>query len=129
VRYQWSEDTILNHLMNLEWYNLIKTDKNKYKLTFPIFNYQENHQLEEFAVKFAENWIKVVSDMKREFQKSYTDFEEKPELLEIIINKSVNKLYELLKVENLLPNESNLKALWAEQIRTLKFEDWVKKAF
>ena len=129
VRYQWSEATIQNHLMNLEWYHLIKNIDDKYELTFPIFNHQQNNQLNEYSLKFAEYWINIVSDMKAEFQKSYSRFDEQPELLEIIINKAVNKLYELLKARKMLPDESNLKALWAEQIRAIKFEDWVKKSF
>ncbi len=129
VKYQWSEETILNHLMNLEWYNLIKLIGDKYELTFPIFNHLENEKLENYAVKFAEYWIKIIIDMKKDFQKAYSKYDEQAELLEIIIDKAVNKLYDLLKEQKMLPNESNLKALWAEQIRTIKFEDWVKKTF
>lgn len=129
VQYQWSEETIQNHLMNLEWYKLIKSVDDKYELTFPIFKHQDNNQLDQYALKFADYWIKIVLDMKNELQKYYTNFDQQPELLEIIIDKAVNKLYELLKEQKMLPNESNLKALWAEQIRAIKFEDWVKKAF
>ena len=129
VKYQWSKETIQNHLMNLEWYKLIKFVDDKYELTFPIFNHQDNNQLNQYALKFADYWIKIILDMKNEFQKSYANFNEQPELLEIIIDKAVNKLYELLKEQKMLPNESNLKALWAEQIRAIKFEDWVKKTF
>ena len=129
VRYQWTEKTIRNHLMNLEWYNLIKSTDDNYELTFPIFDNQENSQLEDYALKFSENWIKIVLNMKKEFQKSFINFDKNPQLLEIIIDKAVNKLYELLKENKMLPDESNLKALWAEQIRTIKFEDWVKENF
>jgi len=129
VQYQWSEETIRNHLMNLEWYNLIKSVDDKYQLTFPIFTNQESNQLDEYALKFAEYWIKIISDMKKDWQNSYTGFNKNPPLLEIIIDKAVNKLYELLKAEKMLPDESNLKALWAEQIRSIKFEDWVKNTF
>ena len=129
LRYQWSEATIHNHLMNLEWYNLIKYVDDKYKLNFPIFSNQENNQLDKYALKFAEQWIKTISDAKKNLLKSYSDFDKKPELLEIIIDKAVNKLYELLKTDKMLPDESNLKVLWAEQIRDIKFEDWVKNIF
>lgn len=129
VHYQWSEHTIHNHLMNLEWYNLIQSVGDKYELMFPIFNHKENDKLEQYALKFAKQWIKVISDMKKEVQHLYSDFNENPHLLEIIIEKAVNKLYELLKVEKMLTDESNLKALWAEQIRAIKFEDWVKNTF
>lgn len=129
VKYQWSEATIHNHLMNLEWYNLIKFVDQKYELTFPIFNLKENNELNEFAFKFADLWIKIVSEMKAEFFKSYKNGKHHTELLEIIIDKAINRLYELLKAQDLLPNEPNLKALWAEQIRAIKFEDWVKRAF
>ena len=129
MKYQWSEATIHNHLMNLEWYNLIKFVDQKYELTFPIFNLKENNELNEFAFKFADLWIKIVSEMKAEFFKSYKNGKHHTELLEIIIDKAINRLYELLKAQDLLPNEPNLKALWAEQIRAIKFEDWVKRAF
>jgi hypothetical protein len=129
VKYQWSEATIQNHLLNLEWYNLIKFVNEKYELTFPIFNLKENNKLNEFAFKFANYWIKIVSEMEAEVLKSYKNGKFPPELLEIVIDKAINKLYELLKAQNLLPNEPNLKALWVEQIRAIKFEDWVKRAF
>jgi hypothetical protein len=129
VKYQWSEATIQNHLMNLEWYNLIKFNDEKYELTFPIFNLKEKNELNEFAFKFAHHWIKIILEMKAEFLKSYNNIKRHPELLEIIIDKAVNTLYELLKAQDLLPNEQNLKVLWAEQIRAIKFEDWVKRAF
>jgi hypothetical protein len=129
IKYQWSEATIQNHLMNLEWYNLIKFVNEKYELNFPIFNLKENTELNEFAFKFAHHWIKIVSEMKAEFLKSYKNINRHPELLEIIIDKAIDTLYELLKAQDLLPNKPNLKALWAEQIRAIKFEDWVNRAF
>ncbi len=47
----------------------------------------------------------------------------------ILIEKALEKLYELLKNQNMLPDESNIKILWAEQLRKIKFEDWVEKNF
>ena len=55
--------------------------------------------------------------------------EEKTPLYSILIEKALEKLYELLKNQNLLPDEPNIKVLWAEQLRKIKFEDWVEKNF
>ena len=129
VRYQWDAATIENHLMNLEWYNLIKAVDNKYELTFPILKKSDIANLEQFILQFANNWIKVILDTKEHLQKAYTNLDYNQELLEILIEKAVEKLYELLKEQNLLPNEPNLKVLWAEQIRAIKFEEWVRKTF
>ncbi len=129
IKYQWDEATIQNHLMNLEWYNLIKVKDNKYELTFPIFKKKDMSNLEQYILQFANNWIKVILNTKEHLQKAYANSDNYPEILEILIDKAVGKLYELLKEQNLLPNEPNLKALWAEQIRAIKFEEWLKKAF
>ncbi|GAJ24668.1 unnamed protein product, partial [marine sediment metagenome] len=56
-------------------------------------------------------------------------YEEKTNLYSILIEKALEKLYELLKNQNLLPDEPNIKVLWAEQLRKIKFEDWVEKNF
>lgn len=129
VQYQWSEETIHNHLMNLEWYNLIKSDGDNYQLMFPVLDHQDNDKLNEYAHKFADFWLKAVSEIKDEIQKSYANLDENPEILQIVIDKAVNKLYKLLKSQKLLPDDPNLKVLWAEQIRNIKFEEWVKKSF
>jgi len=129
VKYQWNIDTIHNHLMNLEWYNLIKHKDNKYELTFPIFNQKDVIKMEKYVIKFADYWIKIISDIKEEFQQAYPHSDVRTKLLEILIDKAVNKLYDLLKKEALLPDKPNLKSLWSEQIRTEKFEEWLKKLY
>jgi hypothetical protein len=35
----------------------------------------------------------------------------------------------VLKNQNLIPNEPNTKILWVEQLRKIKFEEWLKKNF
>jgi hypothetical protein len=129
VKYQWTEATIRNHLMNLEWYNLIKSKENKYELTFPIFDEKEVSNLDQFVLKFAKKWMQVIFDTKEQLQKAQENLTMRTELLEILIAKAVDKLYEQLKEQGLLPNEPNLKKLWAEQIRAIKFEEWLKKSF
>jgi hypothetical protein len=96
---------------------------------FPVLDHQDNDKLNEYAHKFADYWLKAVSEIKDEIQKSYANLDENPEILQIVIDKAVNKLYKLLKSQKLLPDDPNLKVLWAEQIRNIKFEEWVKKSF
>ena len=129
ISYQWTKETIENHLLNLEWYNLIKTVKDKYELVIPIFSIEELESIEKYIVVFAENWIKIIAQLKNEIQEKLGYIEEKTPLFEILIEKAIEKLYNLLKKENLLPKESNIKGLWAEQLRKIKFEDWLKENF
>jgi len=129
LKYQWTKEIIKNHLLNLEWYKLVKLQEDKYILTFPIFTIESLNDIEEFVLKFAESWIKVINDTKEEVKKKLSDYEEKTNLYSILIEKALEKLYELLKNQNLLPNEPNIKVLWAEQLRKIKFEDWVEKNF
>ena len=116
VSYQWGMETLRNHLMNLEWYNLIQKKDDKYELTFPI-------------IAFAENWIKIIKQLKQEKTIKLGDGKEKSSYFKILIEKAVEKLYELLKKENILPNIPNIKVLWAEQLRKIKFEEWIDKNF
>lgn len=129
VSYQWGTETLRNHLMNLEWYNLIQKQDDKYRLTFPILTIEEISDIEKYIITFAENWIKIIKQLKQENAIKLGDVEEKSPYFKILIEKSVEKLYELLKKENILPNISNIKALWAEQLRKIKFEEWVDKNF
>ncbi len=129
LSYQWTKKTIRNHLMNLEWYNLIKLNDNKYELTIPIFSIEESNKLEEYIAKFTENWVKIITRLKNEIQNKLGKIEKKEALYEILIEKSVEKLYEILKREKLLPDKPNIKVLWAEQLRKIKFEDWIAKNF
>ena len=129
LKYQWTKEIIKNHLLNLEWYNLVRLKEGKYILTFPIFTMESLNDVEEYVLKFAESWIKVINDTKEEVKKKLSDYEENTNLYSILIEKALEKLYELLKNQNLLPNKPNLKILWAEQLREIKFEDWLEKNF
>lgn len=129
LKYQWPKETIKNHLLNLERYNLVKLQGDKYVVTFPIFSMESLNDIEEYVLKFAESWVKVIKDTREEVRKKLSVYEEKTNLYGILIEKALEKLYELLKNQNLLPNETNIKILWAEQLRKIKFEEWVEKNF
>ena len=129
VSYQWGTETLRNHLMNLEGYNLIQKQDDRYKLTFPILTIEEIPDIEKHVIAFAENWIKMIKQLKQEKSIKVGDVEEKSSYFKILIEHAVEKLYELLKKENLLPNIPNVKALWAEQLRKIKFEEWIDKNF
>jgi len=129
VSFQWSKETVENHLMNLEWYNLIKQTNSKYELTFPIFKMEQANELETYITIYAENWIKIIKETKEEMTAKLGNLSEKASLYEILVEKAVEKLYELLKSENILPKEPNIKILWAEQLRKIKFEEWIEKNF
>ncbi len=129
ISFKWTEKTVENHLLNLEWYNLIKLVNNHYKLTIPILSTDNSEKLEKYIMKFTENWITIIKQLGNEVQKNFVNLDEKTSLYEILIEKTIHKLYRTLKEENLLPDEPNLKALWAEQLRKIKFEEWVKRNF
>lgn len=129
VKYQWTRKTVENHLLNLEWYNLIKKTGDTFELTFPILKMDKMNQIESYISKFAENWIRIIKDLKDEINSKLGEISEKAPIHAILIEKAIEKLYVLLKNENLLPNEPNIKTLWAEQLREIKFEEWVEKNF
>ncbi|NVM36804.1 MAG: hypothetical protein HWN81_14505 [Candidatus Lokiarchaeota archaeon] len=129
ISYQWTKKTVENHLMNLEWYNLIKLIDNNYELTIPILSTEETEKLEEYFVKFTENWTTIIKQLNNEVQEKLGDLDEKTPLFEILIEKAIEKLYKLLKRENLLPDIPNIKTLWAEQLRKIKFEEWIRQNF
>jgi len=129
ISYQWTKETIENHLMNLEWYNLIRLINKNYQLTIPVLSTELSEKLEEYIVKFTENWINIIKHIKNQAQEKLKDLDEKTPLYEILIEKSIEKLYQLLKREKLLPDIPNIKALWAEQLRKVKFEEWVDKNY
>jgi hypothetical protein len=129
ISYQWTKETVYNHLMNLEWYNLIKLNNDKYYLTIPILSIEDSDKFEEYIIKFTESWIKVIQQLKDQIQEKIGEIGPKEVLYEIVIEKSVEKLYELLKTENLISDTPNIKILWAEQLRKIKFEDWVEKNY
>lgn len=129
VSYQWSEETLKNHLLNLEWYNLIEKKDNKYSLTFPIFKLDTLTEIENYVIKFSSAWIKVIKNTKKDIENRFMDIKNNFLVYNIIIEKAVEKLHELLKNESILPHEANLKVLWAEQLRKIKFEEWLEKNY
>jgi hypothetical protein len=129
VKYQWNKNTLENHLLSLEWYNLIRKENGKYLVTFPVFSMESLEEINKYITIYAENWIKIIKDTSKEIKNNLRSIEEKAPLFEILVEKAVEKLYSLLKSEGLLPNEPNIKALWAEQLRKIKFEKWVDKNF
>lgn len=122
VQYHWQQGVIQNHLMNLEWYGLIKLVGEKYQVTFPVLSMDELDHLEKYVVKFANHWVSIIKEIKDNISQEHLN-------LEILIERSVEKLYEILKNEGFLPKTPNIKALWAEQLRKIKFEEWVSKNF
>ena len=129
ISYQWTKKTIENHLMNLEWYGLIKLIDNNYELIIPILSTEESEKLEEYIIKFTENWISIIKQLINEVQEKFRDLDQKTPLYEILIEKAIEKLYFLLKRENLIPDTPNIKVLWAEQLRKVKFKEWVAKNY
>lgn len=129
VSYQWTRKTLENHLQNLEWYNLIKKSGKNYELTFPILKMEKMGQIESYINIFAEHWIKIIKELKDDINSNLGEINDKSPLHALLIEKAVEKLYHLLKTENILPNMPNIRSLWAEQLREIKFEDWVKKNF
>ena len=129
ISYQWTKETIENHLMNLEWYNLIKLTNNKYKLNIPIVSLENSEKLEGYIIKFAERLITIIKKLKNEVREKLGDLNKETPLYEIIIEKTIEKLYNILKRENLIPDTPNIKTLWAEQLRKIKFRDWIKQNF
>jgi len=129
ISYQWTKESIENHLMILEWYNLIKLNNEKYELNIPIFPTEDLDKLERYIVLFTENWINIIKELKNKIQEKLGKINSKAPLYPILIEGAVEKLYELLKRENLIPNMPNTKTLWAEQLRKIKFEEWIAKNF
>ncbi|MFX1489689.1 MAG: hypothetical protein ACFFBI_11105, partial [Promethearchaeota archaeon] len=126
ISYQWTKETIENHLINLQWYNLIKLTNNKYELTIPLISIDESNKLEEYIVKFTKNLIAIIKQFSDEIKESLGNIDEEIPLYDILIEKTTEKLYQILKRENLVPDTPNLKKLWAEQLRKIKFGDWLK---
>ncbi|MFW9827546.1 MAG: hypothetical protein ACFFEY_08145 [Candidatus Thorarchaeota archaeon] len=125
ISYQWTKKTLKNHLLNLEWYNLIKFIDGKYELVIPIINIEEYEKLEEYIIRFAENWMIIIKNLKDEIDKKIGTLNQMTSLYEILIQGAVENLYNLLKDDNLLPKIPNLKVLWAEQLRKIKFDKWI----
>jgi hypothetical protein len=129
IVYKWTIKTVQNHLMNLEWYNLIKLENNYYELAIPIISKDYSEKLEEYIMKYTENWISIIKQLRAEVEEKLGVLDQKTPLYEILIDKTIEKLYKVLKEEDLLPKQPNLKALWAEQLRKINFNKWVAKNF
>jgi len=130
VRYHWSDEVLENHILALEWYKLIHKHNNKYRLTIPVLKKDKVNDIENYVLKLAEKWLTIVKDLKEEIEHRYKGLEhERAPIYTVLIEKAVEKLYQLMKKERLLPDEPNIRTLWAEQLRDIKFEDWVKKNF
>jgi hypothetical protein len=122
VNYQWDREVIQNHLIILEWYGLIQLDGQKYVVTFPVLTINDLDSLERCTIKIAHHWIDIIHKLKLELEEQNIKYE-------ILIEKTVDQLYSLLKKDKMLPNTPNIKNIWAEQLRAIKFEDWVKMNF
>jgi DNA-binding transcriptional ArsR family regulator len=130
VKYHWSDEVLENHILALEWYNLIHKQDDKYKLTIPVLKKDKINDIENYVLKFAERWLDIVNDLKDEIEHRYKGLgHERAPKYSVLIEKAVEKLYQLMKKEGLIPDEPNIRTLWAEQLREIKFEDWVKKNF
>lgn len=129
IIYQWDKRTIENHLFNLEWYGLVRKNVDKYEINFPILNKEQLDDVENYVIKFAENWVKVIEESKEEILNKYQGLHKNTPIMDIIIEKIIEKLWETLKKKGLVPNKPNLKHLWGEQLRKTKFNEWVSKYF
>ncbi|MFW9988570.1 MAG: hypothetical protein ACFFC3_07935 [Candidatus Odinarchaeota archaeon] len=85
ISYQWTKETVENHLMTLEWYNLIKLVGKNYQLTIPILSTEHLEKLEEYIEKFSENWIKIILQLREQIKK-IGDLSEKIPIYEILID-------------------------------------------
>ncbi|MBD3255326.1 MAG: hypothetical protein GF383_09550 [Candidatus Lokiarchaeota archaeon] len=134
VSYQWSKTVIENHLLNLEWYNLIRKKDNKYEITFPVLTMEKLEKMDPYIEKFAQHWIKIIQETKSEVSENLITEKisgaiNQQYTYQILLEKATEKLYALMKKEGLLPDIPNIKSLWAEQLRKIKFEEWVKRTF
>ncbi len=129
VSYQLTKKTLENHLLNLEWNDMIKKAGKKYSLTFPIYSLEDMGNLNSYIEKLAYNWSKIIKEIKSEIGKINNQINSQTSIYGLIIDKAIEKLYDLLKQEKILPQENNLKSFWAEQLRKIKFEEWVEKNF
>ncbi len=130
VGYQWSEEVVENHLLNLEWYNLLKKEDGKYIVTFPVLDVDKINDLEKYVEIFANYWVEIIKTTKERVNNEFSELNKDGKTLyQILIDRAIERLYELLKKENLLPDEENLKLLFAEELRKMKFEDWVLETF
>ncbi len=129
VSYQWTKETLENHLLVLEWYNLIEKKGEKYQLLMPLFSAKNLEDLDSTVVKVATSWLSAIKDIGSELKLKSKEKEKSGSVIPILIEKVVEKLYGRLKNENLIANIPNSTSLWAEQLRKIKYEDWVEKNF
>jgi hypothetical protein len=130
VSFHWNKTVIENHILNLEWYDLIKKRDDKYEVTFPVLTMDKLEDLEKYVEIFAKEWIKVIKETKHEVLNEFQEVnKDQKSLYQILMEKTIERLYQMMKEENLLPEEPNIKALWAEQLRKIKFEKWLEKNF
>ncbi|MFW9936206.1 MAG: hypothetical protein ACFFD5_01010 [Candidatus Thorarchaeota archaeon] len=129
IQYKWSKDTIRNHLSNLEWYNLISLKNGKYSINFPILNLEDNTKLNKEAKKLIEEYLKPYAKSDEQISKLIQSNMNTSEIYSLLIDKIVDEFFLLLKQKGIIPDEPNIKILWAEQLREENFEEWVKKYF
>ena len=129
IEFKWTHNTVENHLTNLEWYGLIKKHKNKYHITFPILTFNDLESIEKYTLKIAKNWLDILEKLKSEIEETKIENIEVSNFYEILLEKSIEHLINLLKQEGILPRQENLKTLWGEQLREIRFEEWLRKFF
>lgn len=130
VKYQWSKETLKNHLLNLEWYDLIIKEDKVYSTTFPVLNVRNLNEIDKYVDLLAHKWSDLIKEEKERIDEELDKYgSESAPLYEILLERTLERLHLLLKNQGILPDEPNLKALWAEQLRDIKFEEWVKKNF
>jgi len=130
VRYQWTKETLENHLLSLEWYDLIKKEGEEYQITIPVLKMEKTQEIDQYIEKIAEKWIGIIKEIKDEAREKFKDIEDKrAPLFSVLTEKAVEKLHSEMKKEGILPDIPNIKTLWAEQLRKIKFEAWVAQNF
>ncbi|TXT56401.1 MAG: hypothetical protein BAJALOKI2v1_560018 [Promethearchaeota archaeon] len=130
VKYQWTKETLENHLLNLEWYSLIKREDHVYSTTFPVLNVQNLNEIDKYVDLLAGKWSDMIKEEKEAIERELMKYDSSnASIYEILLERVLEKLHLLLKEKGILPSEPNLKALWAEQLRDIRFQDWIKKNF
>ncbi|MFX1297093.1 MAG: hypothetical protein ACFFD2_19850, partial [Promethearchaeota archaeon] len=94
-----------------------------------ILKMEDVNNMEKYISIFAEHWVTIIKETKEKIAKELGDIKNDPKFYIILVEKTIEKLYLLLKETNILPQEPNIKALWAEQLRNVKFEKWLEKNF
>jgi hypothetical protein len=129
VHYEWTKESIRNHLSNLEWYNLISLKNGNYTINFPILNLEDNIKLNQQAKELAEEYIKSLVKSKEEINELIQSNINTSEVYSLLLDRMVDEFFLLLKEKGIIPDEPNIKTLWAEQLREESFEEWVKRYF